>query len=262
MNPRFAAKNAAPAAVRPAPAWWITPAACARPLVALLLCLSLGGCGGGDPAEDDTGSTTLSLRFDHLDPEWQLGFSDYTDGTEPADVSLRLTEVLPAPVGQRAVALAGVNRSDDAYVYIKRPVTGLRPLSSYQAHVSVTLAASVPQGCMGVGGAPGEAVFVKTTVSRSEPQTLRQADGEWVLSVDKGNQAESGREGRTLGHIANSALDCHYGSTERKTLMTPTPISVSTDLLGRLWWGLGMDSGYESGSSLVLLEASLTLTRR
>jgi hypothetical protein len=226
----------------------------------LLAMAGLSACGGAD--DIGTEPVTVAVTFDHIPPAWTLGYSDYTDGTEPSNVTLSLTDTLPAPIQQRAVAISGTNHSDDMYAYIKRPVTGLAPSSVYQAEVSVTLAASVPQGCLGVGGAPGESVYVKTTVSGSEPQTVRQDDGEWVLSIDKGNQAQSGTEGQMLGHIANSATDCQYGTTERKTLRTTTPITVTTDAQGRVWWGLGQDSGYEAGSTLVLLNATLTLSPR
>jgi hypothetical protein len=227
-------------------------------LLTLTSGLTLSACGGAD--DISTEPIIVAVTFDHIPPAWTLGDSDYTDGTEPSNVTLSLTDTLPAPIQQRAVAISGTNRSDDMYAYIKRPVTGLAPSSVYQAEVSVTLAASVPQGCLGVGGSPGESVYVKTTVSGSEPQTVRQNSGEWALSIDKGNQANSGTEGQTLGHIANSATDCRYGTIERKTLRTTTPITVTTDAQGRVWWGLGQDSGYEAGSTLVLLNATLTLS--
>ena len=227
----------------------------------MLLALgALSGCGGGD--DISTEPVTVAVTFDRIPPAWTLGYSDYTDDTAPSEVRVEVTEVLPTPIQRRAVAISGNNHSDDMYAYIKRPVTGLAPSSVYQAEVSVTLVASVPQGCMGVGGAPGESVFVKTTVSGGEPTTVRQSDGEWVLSIDKGNQANSGTEGQALGNIASSATDCQYGTTERKTLRTTTPITVTTDAQGRVWWGLGQDSGYESGSTLVLLNATLTLSPR
>ncbi len=229
-------------------------------LMATSLLMLLSACGGQHEA-DNTSATpvTLNVDFSQDSSAWALGYSDHSDNTAPANVHMQLSEPLGPPFNQRALQISGTNRSDDMFVFIRRRVDQLAPSTLYLAKVSLELVAGIPQGCMGVGGAPGEAVYVKTAVSEIQPHSVRQADGNWVMNIDKGNQASSGLQGQTLGNITNSDTDCQWGRSERKTLSTSKAITVHTNTQGQLWWLLGQDSGYEAGSSLVLLRATLQL---
>jgi hypothetical protein len=58
--------------------------------------------------------------------------------------------------------ISGVNRSDDLFMYWKGQIVGLSPGTSYRASIEVEFATNVPSGCVGVGGSPGESVWISS----------------------------------------------------------------------------------------------------
>lgn len=221
--------------------------------LALLAALALAGCGGGDDAEP----RRIDINFGTAGSGWALGTSDYSVDTAPDEVALGLID-LPAPYRGQALRASGVNRSDDLWLYVKKRYDGLLPGRVYDARVSLTILAQVPQGCVGVGGAPGESVFVKGGVAGIEPASVRVGD-EFLMNIDKGNQSTSGSVGVVLGDLTNSGTDCRTVPGEAKTMAGPAPIRVRADGDGAVWVFFGIDSGFESGSAITLMSASVDL---
>ena len=58
-------------------------------------------------------------------------------------------------------------------MFFKGPVGGLSPGASYGVSVSVEVATDTPAGCVGVGGAPGESVWIKPGAIAVEPLPVR-----------------------------------------------------------------------------------------
>ena len=221
--------------------------------MALLSAVALTGCGGGDDAEP----RRIDISFGAAGNDWTLGTSDYGVDTAPEMVALDLVD-LPAPYRGQGLRASGVNRSDDLWLYVKKRHAGLVPGRRYDARVSLTILAQVPQGCLGVGGAPGESVFVKGGVAGIEPASVRTGD-EFLMNIDKGNQSTGGSVGVLLGDLTNSGTDCRTVPAEAKTMAGPAPIRVSADADGAVWVFFGIDSGYESGSALTLMSATVEL---
>ncbi|HIA17499.1 MAG TPA: hypothetical protein EYN72_12090, partial [Dehalococcoidia bacterium] len=56
---------------------------------------------------------------------------------------------------------------------------------------------------LGIGGSPGESVFVKAGASAVEPTQSQDSSG-WLRSnVDKGNQASDGSETVVIGNVSH-----------------------------------------------------------
>ena len=211
----------------------------------------------GVPAEE------LAFTVDfHRGPQGFIaGFADYP----PVDAEIyELTSDfrrLPPPLeSQSALFISGVNRSDDLFMFFKGPISGLLPGAQYEVTVGVEIATDTPAGCFGVGGAPGESVWIKAGVTAVEP--LAVPDGSYLrMNIDVGNQSRGGSQAVVLGDIANSR-SCEQASRwELKSFQgrtTPTPISVTPD--GRAWLLFGADSGFESRTSIYFTRASVTLT--
>jgi hypothetical protein len=182
---------------------------------------------------------------------------------------------LPAPLDNRfGLLLGGDNRSDDLFMYIYRPVTGLVPGQRYRANVEVTFATNVPPGCAGIGGSPGEAVAIKAGAAAAQP-SKRTENNRVLTSIDKGNQQTSGREAIRIGLFAGGGGTCTSGEYRVKTLSTanpeppPAPINpppptdallLTADSAGRLWIVIGTDSGFEGRTEIYYLEGSATFT--
>ncbi len=77
-------------------------------------------------------------------------------------------------------------------MYYKSRLTGLMPNTLYRAGFVLGLATNAPRGCTGVGGAPGESVYLKAGVSAVEPVAILAGDGHLRMNIDKGNQSNGG----------------------------------------------------------------------
>lgn len=53
-----------------------------------------------------------------------------------------------------------MNRSDDLFMFLKKQLTDLKPLTSYKINFDIQLASNAISGGIGAGGAPGEGVGI------------------------------------------------------------------------------------------------------
>lgn len=161
-------------------------------------------------------------------------------------------EQLPDPLaGRRGLRLTGHNRSDDLAMLIRAPLQGLMPDTSYHTEIELELASSVPSGCAGVGGSPGESVYVKLGALGFAPDALVVDEGGVAtlrLNFGYGQQSEGGEHALVVGNLSNTQ-DCENGPDgewELKTLSTAGQDFVArTDAQGRLWVVAGIDSAFE-----------------
>ena len=234
----------------------------------------LSGCDFGSPGPTPTPSpaptptptptpilitSSLAAGFDG----WQASYADYTPGMEATIAFASGHEPLPAPLDANSgVFLTSDNSSDDVFMYLWRPVTGLEPNRRYRVEVTVAFATNAPPGCVGIGGAPGESVYLKAGAAPREPANV-VSGGLVVPNFDKGNQAQGGTEAVVVGDFAQLVPggDCVAPSYQFKTLTTngagPT---VTSDATGRLWLVVGTDSGYEGNTRIYWREIAATLT--
>lgn len=235
-----------------------------RTVVAIAsITVMVGSC--GDDGDSANGSTTTSvpdetvaLVYDFEDGSdgWASDMSDSSEATRPDDF---LSQTGSAPPGFDADAgfihLAATNTSDDVFMYLRRqvgPDDGLEPSTDYDIDYTVEFASDAPTGCAGIGGPPGEAVWLKVGASNDEPLPVN-SDGDVRLSIDKGNQSQAGPAAVIAGDVANGipceeALDSAqppYSMVEHGATVEGT-----TDGEGNLWLFVGTDSGFEGRTSI------------
>lgn len=195
---------------------------------------------------------------------WVAGYADYPEGVA-YDWNFRFGYGrLPRELGraQNAVYLSGDNHSDDLFMFLKRRITGLGPQTAYAVTITVAFATNAPRECSGIGGAPGESVFVKAGATTIEPLAVRAPDGYYRMNIDKGNQDESGKDAATIGNIANRQTDCESDTYEFKTLRSKEGrLRARTDSAGGLWLLVGTDSGFEGTTRIYLTKVSVVLRR-
>ena len=143
--------------------------------------LLLTACNGsiiiGDPLPDDPDPTPVevskSFFFDNGQQDWTGGFSDYP-ADDAAIFNLRAEmAALPTDNNKQGFLLAGDNRSDDLFMYLKYQVTGLVANTRYRLTGEVTFLSNGAAECFGIGGAPGESVYVKWALpSWSRPRQI------------------------------------------------------------------------------------------
>jgi len=209
-------------------------------------------CGEFDKFEQ---SVSFSLDAGSLDAgagRWKTLFADFTEATPPGDkVAERRT--LPEPLDDRqGMLLLGRNESDDLAMFMAHPVGGLAPETEYRVELEMRFATGVPQDCAGVGGQPGESVWVKLGAAGIEPETVVDGD-RTELNIDKGNQSQGGEDAIVVGNLANRQENCpppEETEWQLKTVSTRgEDFTARTDEAGRLWVYGGTDSGFESTSA-------------
>jgi hypothetical protein len=210
-----------------------------------LLLLALASCSGGYEREYQ-----FDFTFEQDQQGWITDFADL-----PADFDETFYELdsgwgaLPSGLEGNAIYLSGHNHSDDLFMFLKTQIDGLKPDTRYQVLFSIDLASNTPKGMMGIGGSPGESVYVKAGATTDEPQVITD-DQNWLrMNIDKGNQASEGEDMLNLGTLANPNIDLDTFTGEEYALMTLSSEGRNFEVVsngeGMFWLIAGTDSGFE-----------------
>lgn len=247
-------------------------------MLAIVLAATLAACtsGAGPQDGDRVDEPPPSAEVDAVAASWDFGdgsdgwasdIADYSDATRPDDF---LSETGAAPPGldegEGFFHLAATNTSDDLFMYLRRevgPELPLEPDTAYRVDFMVEFASNAPSNCMGIGGAPGEAVWLKVGATAEEPVPVSE-DGSTDLSVDKGGQSQGGPAADVAGDVANG-IPCEQAQEQdlpyaMKTLEHTFSEPVTTTADGALWLLVGTDSGFEGRTSLYYDRIAVTLT--
>jgi hypothetical protein len=198
----------------------------------------------------------FAYNFAQGQQNWQAGFADYN--TAQADIFELDSGIKTLPTGFTGTGfkLAGHNRSDDLFMFLKRRLTGLSPSTRYQASLKVSFLSPAGTDCMGIGGAPGESVYLHFGFADIEPKQVG-----YNLNVAKGNQSQNGANSKVQGNIAVKGLPCNGSKFQSKTLTSTSSSSLqfTTQSDGSVWIFTGTDSGYEGKTTLYYQSIELEL---
>ena len=203
--------------------------------------------------------------FDDGDEGWTAGFADL-----PADYDPDFYELdsewreLPDDLDGYGIYLQGHNHSDDLFMFLKRQIDGLEPNASYGATFQLVLASNVPPDLFGIGGSPGESVYVKVGATTIEPIVEEAADGWLRMNIDKGNQAREGEDMINIGTMANPNITPDtagaYELMEQNSV--GRDFEVTADANGVVWFIMGTDSGFEGLTTLYYDTISVALEQQ
>jgi hypothetical protein len=199
----------------------------------------------------------VRFNLDAAPGQWDVLFSDYPVFQEDqVEKTFEWTQ-LPEPLSDRhGLQVGGTNRSDDLAMQLETMIGGLEPSTEYEVVQELTFATDVPTGCVGVGGSPGEAVYMHLGAAPIEPIVEQVFDPDnnqdrFVMNVGKANMAFPGEDAIAVGDMANSQ-DCEDfppGEDRPWELKTVSSagrgFTARTDDQGRLWVFGGSDSGFE-----------------
>lgn len=210
------------------------------------------------PELRDAESVRFNFDFNDSDNQFEHGFADYpADNAEVFELRGEIAE-LPAPYNGHGYLLSARNASDDLFMYLARRIDGLKPGTSYDVDIEATFLSDAGTGCVGIGGAPGEAVTVKFGAVNHQPVALRGPESFVTMSLDKGNQTIDGSDMKAIGDVA-TAVDCSGTQFGEKTLRLDNH-RVQADDWGRMWIILGTDSGFEGITNLYYRNIEVNLT--
>ena len=212
-------------------------------------------------------SSSIRLEFDFRQGAqgWEAGFAEYSVEMEGLMLESEIRP-LPSEVGVNGTGyyLQGMNHSDDLFMFLNRRLgmdDGVGPGREYRVMFTIVLASNAPSGAVGIGGAPGESVYLKAGASPVEPEVHLDSDtGYYLMDVDKGSgNSGSGTAASVVGNVANGLLaeeDPRYISLEREHEHDYT-ITASPD--GQVWLLVGTDSGFEGLTAIYYQSISVTL---
>lgn len=258
-----------------------------RPLpIALVFALVLAGCSSGTvgptdgssprspasasppPVDAPDGPVSATYEFEDGSDGWTPDIADHTEATRPDDF---VSETGVAPPGMATdpdfLHLAATNTSGDLFMYMRREVGAeltLEPDTAYRVSFTVAFASDAPSDCAGIGGAPGESVWMKVGATAEEPVPFTEG-GDTRLLVDKGGQSQGGADAGVAGVIANG-IPCEDAQQQEDLPYAMVMLShtlespVTTTPEGTVWLFVGTDAGFEGRTSLYYDRIEVRLT--
>lgn len=214
--------------------------------------------------EQETNVFYFSYLFKTEDQGWTGDFADYPEGDSIAYELFYLHDTLPTNLNSNATIkglhLAGKNESDDLFMFVKKKITGLRPNTTYQLMFNLRMASSAPTGAVGIGGAPGESVYIKVGASVIEPKK-ELVEGMYRMNIDKGNQDQEGTDMINIGHVGVASNTSTFTLITRNNTSTNS-FEIRTDDTGEIWAIVGTDSGYEGKTTLYYTQIDILMNAR
>ncbi|HTE33853.1 MAG TPA: hypothetical protein VK666_25905 [Chryseolinea sp.] len=207
---------------------------------------------------------TQTFDFSQGQGDWQVDFTDFpTRSYDSADYELTYAYTdRPANLGSnlKSIMVSGNNHSDDLFMFMKRKISGLAPNTDYTLVFDVELASNAPKGAAGIGGAPGESVFLKAGASAVEPLAMVYGNA-YTLNVDKGNQSNSGEATVVLGNIAVDYDTKSYALISRSNSGSNiSPFKATSNSDGVLWLIVGTDSGFEGVTTVYYTKVNVVFS--
>lgn len=203
--------------------------------------------------------TTAGLTFDfnQNDGGFTPIFSDYPNeqGVEEFYELRSGHEEVPIAEAGKGLFLSGNNHSDDLFMGYYKDLSGLVPETEYQFTVRFQLATNVENDMIGIGGAPGESVFVKCGVASKAPENSLDSLNHFCLNIDKGSQSTSGSDMIVVGNLAKEEIN-RPGEYEFNEI--ETKVIARTDEAGTAYLVIGTDSGFEGVTSYYLDDISVS----
>lgn len=166
---------------------------------------------------------------------------------------------LPSPLDQtrKGFMLSGNNHSDALQMFLAKKISGLAPHASYKIETQVELASMYPDGSVGIGGSPGNAVHLVSKFA-TKGYTLVKGKEEFdnielVLNKD-GSVFEL-----DLGDVSIPSEEYIYQLITRKKSSGPQVVKSDAD--GKLWAVVGTWSGFEGITTLYYTKIKITFSR-
>ncbi len=234
---------------------------CCRNISSFLL-IVLSSCSFSDD-NPSISVFTASFDFSKSQDGWEGDFADLPANHEDSafyELKFAYTD-LPSNLGaKKSIMMSGNNHSDDLFMFIKRKIAGLIPNTNYTLVFEIELASDAPGGSVGVGGSPGDSVYLKAGASSVEPAKVVQSN-QYVLNLDKGNQSTSGSNVIVLGDIATPSGGHGFKLISRTNASySAQPFIAQTNSAGEIWLLVGTDSAFEGTTTVYYTKMNIVFS--
>lgn len=183
---------------------------------------------------------TKDFDFNQDAHGWDMGFSDYPSNPEDStafELRALYTDPVDSKLTKRSLMLSGNNMNNDLFMFLKKRIDGLQPNRDYTLTFGVELASDLNAAVTTTGGA----VYLKVGASNIEPRSVIDR-GEYVMNIDKGDQATSGEDMISLGDIYAASNGASYTLISRNNTLSNARYIARTNSRGELWLIIGTDS--------------------
>jgi hypothetical protein len=209
------------------------------------------------------GSAVMTIDLGADGPNWTAGAADFDVGRD-ADVGfIGERRALPAPLAGQGLYQAGVNISDDLFMYFAREVSGLQPNADYELSFEAELASFYGADC-DVGVAASTSVIAGATTEQPERVVVNDPGFGLYYRMNFDGVFPIGRLERLayIDDIRNDQPGCSPGGSSYALGLTSGTgsIVVTTDADGRFWLILGTDSAWESWYEVYFRTLTVTVT--
>lgn len=212
----------------------------------ITLAPGLSGCIKKDEPKD-----YREYRYDFSEDNqgWFATFSDYPVADVDSYALSCTHSPLPAPLDTqtKALRLSGNNHSDDLLAIIFNEVDKLFPNTTYEVTFEVTLASNVATNSVGIGGSPDLALGVGG-LPYLPGDSIDEAGWSRPNFESRLQSRESSDVFQMIGTIGVNDNTSEYTLIQRDNL--DSPIRLTTDAFGHLFFIVGFDSGFEGTTTL------------
>lgn len=222
----------------------------------LLLTMFFYAC---DDDDKDYSPPVIDDNFDVSLHNWIVDFADYP--TVEGDSMLYQLKhehaFLPEPLDKekKALLISGINHSDDLFMFLKKKISGFKPDVTYEATFDIEFASDAPSNAMGVGGSPGESVYVGVGLTKDEPVKVDNQEGYYRMNIKKIEQSQDGEDMKVIGNVANGTDESVYKLVKRNGTF-----KAKAGSNGELWAIVGTESGFEALTTLYYTNIKITFT--
>ena len=138
--------------------------------------------------------------------------------------------------------------------YCKK-IDGLVGGQNYEFSIKFKIATNVSGGMFGVGGSPGESVYIKSGIAAVKPENSVDDIGYFRLNIDGGHQGESGKDMKVVGNMAKQDEMNPDGYDFNVYELT---VSAAANENGEVYLIIGTDSGFESTTAYYIDDVELS----
>ncbi|HYZ86910.1 MAG TPA: hypothetical protein VE621_21010, partial [Bryobacteraceae bacterium] len=159
-------------------------------------------------AQSSTREIVLQYDFVNTTHGWIPGLSDYSLSAAMLDFRAEIRR-FPENFNTDLTAyyLSSHNTPDDLFMFIKKELStrdGLEPNRRYGASIYIGFLSNAPSGGgPGIGGSPGASVYLKAGLTPTEPIAILENGTRVGINLDKGSQAQSGRDVQVVSTFEN-----------------------------------------------------------
>ena len=211
-----------------------------------------------DSSEDENDKSSI-LRFDFEDGDCGFVpiFSDYpnSEGVEEFYEMKHEHGEIPIFEAGKGLFISGNNHSDDLFMGYFKKIDGLVVGQKYEFNIKFKIATNVPAGMFGVGGSPGESVYVKSGITAVKPENSVDETGNFRLNIDGGHQGESGNDMSVVGTIAKQD---EMNPDGYDFYVYELCAAAAANENGEVYLIIGTDSGFESTTAYYIDDVELS----